>query len=728
MHDFDVSPLPLHKTSKRTAKMAPFLLNPKAPFIDNTELKDLVSYAKSGAQNWKHLTKSYFLSLFPIFQWIGRYNWTWFLGDLVCGLALGFMILPQGLAQAKIATLPAEYGLYTAFTGLVIYAFFATSKDVTIGPTAVLSLLTSQLIDSSNRDAAGNPIYAPETFALTLACVSGVYMLIIGFLRLGMLADFIPGAVISGFTTGAAISIIVQQLPSLFGIKGIKTNSQPTHMVFKDFCASLGSTQWDVAIGLSACAILVLLKYLKDRYSKKNKFWFWVGVSRNGIVLVLYLIISVIVAKTSPVDGKGNPIMKFNIVGFIPSGFKAPQVPQLDSGILSRVMVPAMSVTLVAIVEHVGIVRSFGRKFGYNRNIRPSQEIIAVGLSNFLGSFLNGYPATGSFSRSAVKAASGVRTPADGFITATVVVFALYLLTSVFYYIPSALLAAIIICAISDLISRYDTFIEFWNVSLLDFLVFITAIFVTIFAGIETGIFVSVSLAALILLLRLARPKVLLLETESQIKTEPGTDHSDAIMVFRLQESLTYPNAQHVSNRILKIVHERTRFTGVKRTAGERLWFEDAEEREAERGAEAEKLGSLKAIVFDFSAVNTFDSAGYQVIQELRTEVAKHAGRPVFFYFVNVRPPMQRVVANIMRTLYPEEILPLINQGNLSARYQSTEPSDLFFVTIQDAVSRAKLCLSANLSLFKEDIVLAKSSDKSELSTEQEQDTHCALV
>ncbi|KAJ1557957.1 hypothetical protein HK096_004371 [Nowakowskiella sp. JEL0078] len=675
--------------------------------IDSTEAKQFGNKTKSAAQNFPTHVKNYLISLFPIAQWITRYNLTWFGGDIIAALTVGFLILPQALAQAKIATLPPEYGLYTGFVGLVVYAFFATSKDATLGPTAVLSLLTSQLLVSANTDANGKDIYEKTTFAITLAFLTGIYQLFIGFFRIGFLANFIPATVIDGFTTGAAITIIIQQAPSLLGITGIETNKQPIYLAFRDILINLYRTKIDALLGLTALALLVGLKVLKETVGRRKAWAYWLGISRNGLILILYLLISYTITKTNP----DKTI--FTIVGNIPAGFKTPQRPNLDSGLLSRAWLPALTSTLISIVEHIGIVKAFGRKFGYTRNVNASQEIIAVGFTNFLGSFLSAYPATGSFSRSAVKAASGVRTPIAGLFCSVIVVIGLYALTGVFYFIPNSVLAAIIIGAMTELVSTYHTFIEFWNVSVLDFLVFIVAILATIFGGVEFGIYSSVGLAAFIVLLRLARPKVLaLVQSEGDkfdVAQSDEVDSTNGVMVIRFSESIEYPNSMYVGSRLLELVTANTEYGGIPRKVGDRLWFDDTEEKAAlhskklvsindtvvdleknETITEREPL-ILRALVFDFSAVNVFDQAGFNVFRETRDEIARFAGRPVYLYFANVKPKIRRNIVRLVQNAYSVDTLKLIKQrvSDESVLIQSTE--NIFFDSIEEAVKIANL-------------------------------------
>ncbi|KAJ3089532.1 hypothetical protein HK102_006173 [Quaeritorhiza haematococci] len=675
--------------------------------VDPTEFRAFVAGVKEGIPKLPAASARYIRNLVPIVGWIGRYNLTWFIGDLIAGFSVGFIVLPQGLAQAKIATLPPEYGLYSAFAGLLLYAFFSTGKDATVGPSTVLSLLTAQVIAAGNKDANGQNLYEPVIFAISLAFMTGVYELILGMLRLGIIVDFIPPTVITGFTTGAALTAIIVQLPKLLGIKGIDTNTQPLQFIIRDLLVNLSSTKVDAAFGISCALFLAFLKFARDKWGGRNRIFYFLGMARNGIALVVFLVISWGVTRVSG----GEP--PHSIVGNIPSGFKTPEVPRLDSDILSHVMGPAIITATVGIVEHIAISRSFGRKGGYT--IDPSQEMVALGLTNVLGSFLSGYPATGSFSRSAVNAASGVRTPAAGLITGAIVVLALYTMTPALYYTPEPVLAAIIIVSLSDLISPPSTYIEFWNVSFWDLMVCLTATFVTTFSSIQNGIYSSMLLALIVLLVRLARPYVSLLgklSTGSHFVSLEELDEARSpppgVLIFRVEQSITYPNAGYVGDVIMGHVRNRTVFGGEKRQAKDRLWCDDTEERAAK--LRKSKSGTttttstlqhtsdkdtvmihhqpiLQAIIFDFSAVASFDIAGYQSLIDLKKVVLRYAGQAVEFHFVNVKPHVRRVVRNMIKVLLEVEVMPV---GEGLYQREGTlpkNPDDFLHTDIDEAIS-----------------------------------------
>ncbi|KAJ3124274.1 hypothetical protein HK098_001284 [Nowakowskiella sp. JEL0407] len=673
--------------------MSKFFRLPTAE-VDSTEFRELTQKAKESGKNWKSNTIGYILSLFPIITWIKRYNLQWLIGDLIAGFTVGCLVLPQALGQAKIATLPPEYGLYTAFVGLFIYAFLATAKDLTIGPTAVLSLLTSQILASANKDAKGNNIFPPTEFALTLAFVTGIYQLVIGIFRIGFLADLIPNSVISGFTSGAVITIIIQQIPSLLGLKGIDTNTQPVYFVVRDIAVNLPKTKVDAAIGLTAVFALYTLAFLKDRLGKKNKVFYWAGLARNGIIFVIYLVVSIIVAKAAGNNSKGEPKVDYSLVGTLPAGLKPPTIPRLEIAVLDRVWVPAATAALISIVEHMGIVRSFGRKFGYANNIEPSQEIIAQGITNFLGSFFSAYPSTGSFSRSAVKAASGVRTPLAGLFTAAIVIIALYGLTGVFYFIPSSLLSAIIIASISDMISRLDTFIHFWSVSLIDFVIFITSFAVTLFVNVEVGIYTGIIFTILVTIIQTASPsaKFRLVEAKPAEYTANSSEEKSlvantdsVVLIIRITQSLIYGNARRTTTNITEFIRENIQYEGKLRPASERIWCDNAQEIAAKQTHVSPVLHS---IIFDFSAVTHFDSDGYDSLIEVRGDITKYIGRVPVIHFVSVAPEQRRLIRAILNTPYTEDVIAGIEGEYTYERYDNDD--ELFFDDINSALAKSK--------------------------------------
>ncbi|KAH8554681.1 sulfate transporter family-domain-containing protein [Umbelopsis sp. PMI_123] len=599
-------------------------------------------------------TKEYFASLFPIFTWIHRYNVTWLVSDIIAGVTVGIVVVPQGMGYAKIAQLPPQYGLYSSFVGVCIYCIFGTSKDISIGPTAVMSLLVGQTITSVT---ASNAQYTGPEIAALLALFGGIVSVFIGLVRLGIIVDFIPNPAIAGFMTGSAITISIGQWPKLFGISGVNTQDS-AYLIFGHFFQHLPSTKVDAAFGILGLIWLYSVRfgtqYLTKRYPKYEKPLFFCNIMRNGVLVIFGTLIAFLInigKSTSPIS----------ILKTVPAGFNAMGVPKIETGLLSEVAGTLPSVVIILILEHVAIAKSFGRINDYK--INPNQEIIAIGVANVFGSFFGAYPNTGSFSRTAIKARSGVRTPLAGIFSAAVVVLSLYALTPAFYYIPDAILAAVIIHAVSDLVSGPKFLKQLWHVNPLELGTFVCAVIITFFTSVEYGIYVSVALSIVILLVRIARPRYSVLgriplqrssTDEKFTDTErerfiyvPQTHRSlreyvqptpPGVICFRFDESLTYPNSGFISEKIIEYVRSNTRRgKPLPERKGDRAWNDNTNPE-----SEADNKTVLKALVFDFSGVNNLDSTGVQMLLDVQLAINRYADRDVEWHFAGITSPSIR--------------------------------------------------------------------------------------
>lgn len=445
--------------------------------------------------------KNYTISLFPIATWIYRYNLTWLTYDLIAGITVGCVVVPQGMSYAKLANLPAEYGLYSSFVGVLIYCFFATSKDVSIGPVAVMSQQVGRVIlevQSEYPEAPGPMI------ATMLALLCGAIALGIGLLRLGFILEFIPAPAVMGFMTGSAINIVSGQVPALMGIDKLFNTKDATYMVIINSLKNLKHSNYNAAFGVVSLFILYLIKYscqyLSKRFPKYKKVFFYTEIMRSALIIIFGTLISWAVCHPHKASGK----FPISIIKTVPRGLIHTGVMKVDTTYMSKMAGQLPVSTVVLLLEHIAISKSFGRVNDYK--ISPDQELIAIGVTNLVGTFFNAYPATGSFSRSALKAKCGVRTPAAGIYTGVVVLIALYALNTVFFWIPNAVLSAIIIHAVGDLIAHPRQLFHFWKIAPIDAVIFFVAIILTVFITIEVGIYFAVAASLVWLLLKLAFP------------------------------------------------------------------------------------------------------------------------------------------------------------------------------------------------------------------------------
>ncbi|EJD05905.1 high affinity sulfate permease [Fomitiporia mediterranea MF3/22] len=679
-------------SAKRFVKRTVGYPDPYVPTVTTTEW-----VKKTASKSPIDFVVDYLRSLFPIIGWIGRYNLGWLSGDLIAGITVGIVLVPQSMSYAQIATLEPQYGLYSAFVGVFIYCFFATSKDVSIGPVAVMSLTVSQIIKHVNQTHPD--VWPAQTIATAVSFICGFIVLGIGILRLGWIVEFIPTPAVSGFMTGSAVNIAAGQVPGLMGITGFDTRAA-TYKVIINTLKGLPRTDLNAAFGLPALvalyAIRISLDRLSKRYPRRARTFFFISILRNGFVIIVLTIASWLSMRHRR-NSKGNYPIK--ILQTVPSGFRHVGPPTINSSLISALASELPVATIILLLEHIAISKSFGRLNGYK--INPNQELIAIGVTNTIGSVFNAYPATGSFSRSALKSKSGVRTPLAGIFTGIVVIVALYGLTPAFFWIPNAGLSAIIIHAVADLVAKPSQVYGFWRISPIEFVIWVATVLVTVFSTIENGIYTSIIASLVWLLIRVARPrgyflgKVTLtlnsnqetsrevyvpLNSEDGKESKPGDiivrPPEPGVIVYRYEESVLYPNCSLLNEALIDYVKEHTRrgkdMSGV--SLSDRPWNDPG----PRRGHEAEELARdsgkplLKAIVLDFSSISHIDTTGVQALVDTRTEVERWADRKVEFHFANVLSRWIRrgLVAGgfgIGRpsAILPSEVAPVVSFDNL---------------------------------------------------------------
>jgi solute carrier family 26 (sodium-independent sulfate anion transporter), member 11 len=515
--------------------------------------------------------------------------------------------------------------------------------------------------------AKKDPGVPGHVVASALAIISGAVVCFIGLARLGWLVQFISLASICAYMTGSALNIAVGQVPTLMGISSVNSRA-PTYLVIINTLKSLGQTKLDAAMGLTALTMLYLIRFsfnwLARHYPRHKKLWFFCNTLRTVFVILLYTLISWLVNLHLP--GHKSSKSPFKILGSVPRGFKNAAVPEVNSRIISLFADKLPSTIIVMLIEHIAIAKSFGRVNNYT--INPSQELVAIGVTNLLAPFLGGYPATGSFSRTAIKSKAGVRTPLAGLITAIVVLLAIYALPAVFFYIPSASLSGVIIHAVGDLITPPNTVYQFWRVSPLEVIIFFAGVFVIVFSSIENGVYTTICASAALLLWRvfkaqgrfLGRVKVHSVIGDHILNGEDGKngpqpvpgndpdksirnvympiDHEDGsnphvhvdhpypgIFIYRFSEGFNYPNADHYLDHMVDVIFKSTRRTNPNTypRLGDRPWNDPGPRRGKAPVIEEDKP-TLKAVILDFSSVNNVDITSVQNLIDVRNQLDRY--------------------------------------------------------------------------------------------------------
>ncbi|KAK7870317.1 hypothetical protein R5R35_003707 [Gryllus longicercus] len=455
----------------------------------------------------------------PILQWLPKYSLEDAASDLVAGITVGLTLMPQAIAYAALAGLPSQYGLYSAFAGSFVYIIFGSCKEVNIGPTALLSLLTASYTQGTHPD-----------MAVLLCFLSGCVELLCGVFQLGFLVDFVSAPVVAGFTSAAALIIACSQLKGLLGL------SFSAHG-FLDTWIQLARLAHRFQVGdlvLGACCIVTLLslRQLKDvklrrcaggeaagesegegdgegkakakRPWGERALWF-ISTARNAMVVVTCAAIAY------ALEAQGT--LPFMLAGHIDAGLPVVSPPPFETSWSNRTYTfPEMVARLgsgVAVVPVVAILGNvaIAKAFASGARVDATQEMVTLGLCNVAGSFFRSMPVCGSFSRSAVNNASGVRTPLGGLYTGVLVLLALSLLTPYFYYIPRATLSSVIICAVIFMVEA-GTVMPIWRSNKRDLVPAFATFLACLFFGVEVGIVVGIAVDIAFLLYFNARPRV----------------------------------------------------------------------------------------------------------------------------------------------------------------------------------------------------------------------------
>ncbi len=484
----------------------------------------------------------------PILEWGRHYSRATLTNDMVAAIIVTIMLIPQSLAYAMLAGLPAEIGLYASILPLVVYAVFGTSRTLAVGPVAVVSLMTASAI--GEIAAQGTPAYLAA--AMLLAFLSGAMLIAMGLFRLGFVANFLSHPVISGFITASGLLIAAGQLKYLLGIPA---GGHTLPQIVIGIAENIGSVNLPTLI--LGASVLAFLYFVRLR------------LKRVLVVLGLSPRFADITTKAGPVAAVAVTILAATmldlgeegvaLVGAIPQGLPVPALPAFDLELIRTLAVPALLISLIGFVESVSVAQTLAAK--RRQRIVPDQELIGLGAANIASAISSGYPVTGGFARSVVNFDAGAETPAAGIYTAIGIALATLFLTPLLANLPQATLAATIIVAVLSLVN-VAVIRRVWTYSRVDFSAMAATILGTLFLGVEIGVVMGVVLSLLLHLHRTSRPHMAI------VGQVPGTEHfrnierhqveiSPQILSLRVDESLYFANTRYLEDRISALVAER---------------------------------------------------------------------------------------------------------------------------------------------------------------------------
>ncbi|KAB1205457.1 Sulfate transporter 1.3 [Morella rubra] len=526
----------LFQEFKASVKETFFADDPLSPFKDQTKSRKFIL----GIQ-----------AIFPIFDWGRRYNLTKFRGDIIAGLTIASLCIPQDIGYAKLANLAPQYGLYSSFVPPLIYAFMGSSRDMVIGPVSVVSLLLGTLLQNEFDPTTNATEY--RRLAFTATFFAGITQVTLGFFRLGFLIDFLSHAAIVGFMGGAAITIALQQLKGFLGIKTFTKKSDLISVMHSVWGSVNHGWNWQtIVIGATFLSFLLFTKYI----GKRNKKLFWVP----AIAPLISVILSTFFVYITHAEEKGVAIVKHIEKGINPSSVNEIYFSGENLGKGFRIGVVA---AMVALTEAVAIGRTFASMKDYQ--IDGNKEMVALGAMNVVGSMTSCYVATGSFSRSAVNYMAGCQTAVSNIVMSCVVFLTLEFITPLFKYTPNAILSAIIISAVINL--------------------------------------VSISFAKI--LLQVTRPNTATLgnipgtTVYRNIRQYPDATKVPGILIVRVDSAIYFSNSNYIKERILR-------------------WLTDEE-----GPKKAAFLPRFQFLIVEMSPVTDIDTSGIRAFEELHGSLMK---------------------------------------------------------------------------------------------------------
>ena len=485
----------------------------------------------------------------PIFTWLPHYHKRLLGADLLAGLIVTVMVIPQSLAYALLAGLPAVVGLYASILPQLLYTFLGTSRTLAVGPVAIIALMTGAAL--SSVAAPGTPEYLQA--ALVLSLLSGTILVAMGALKMGFFSNFLSHPVISGFLTASGILIAVSQLGSLLGVSSSGFTLVERLMTLLPNLPTFNP--YTVAIGGGTLLFLVLMR----RYGKQSLIKVGLPATLADLMTKAGPVFAVVVTTLAAWHWQLAYEHGVAVVGTIPSGLPALSFPWGDASLWRALLIPAMLISLVGFVESVSMGQMLAAK--RRQRISPNQELIGLGAANLAAGFTSGMPVTGGLSRTVINYDAGAQTPAAGAFAALGIALVTMAFTGWLYYLPIATLAATITVSILTLVD-IPMLRQTWRYSRSDFAAMAVTILLTLVEGIEAGIIGGVTLSIALFLYRTSRPHSALVGRVPDTEHFRNVERHDVETVsnaalLRIDESLYFANARYLEDTVYNLVASR---------------------------------------------------------------------------------------------------------------------------------------------------------------------------
>ncbi len=494
------------------------------------------------------------IRFFPASQWLSHYSKETLVSDLTAGVIVTVLLIPQSLAYAMLAGVPAEVGLYSSILPLFFYAFFGTSRTLSVGPVAVVSLMTATTLGTISEQGSASYL----TGAMTLALLSGAFLLAMGFLKLGFITNFLSHSVISGFISASAIIIALSQVKHVFGITA---HGDTLTEIIPSLLGTIKDTNAiTLIIGICVLLFLIFSKKFSVALFTSLKIEKKRAITLSKILPIASVILSIIAAFTLNLEQ-----YSVAVTGAIPSGLPSFTIAIPNYALIEALALPAFLISIIGYVESISVGKTLAAK--RRQKVEANQELIGLGAANIASSISGGFPVTGGFSRSVVNFDAGAVTQAASIFAAIGIAIASVFLTPVLYYLPKATLAATIIVAVISLID-FSILKKTFRYSMSDFYAILATGLITLFCGVEIGVASGVLLSIGLHLYQTSTPHI------AEIGLIEGSEHfrnihryvtqtDPTLLMLRPDESLFFPNASFLEQKIQSSIYQKDKIAHV---------------------------------------------------------------------------------------------------------------------------------------------------------------------
>uniref|UniRef100_A0A5B7AQ71 STAS domain-containing protein n=2 Tax=Davidia involucrata TaxID=16924 RepID=A0A5B7AQ71_DAVIN len=562
-----------------------------------------------------------FQYLLPICQWLPSYSFSLFRSDLIAGLTITSLAIPQGISYAKLANLPPILGLYSSFVPPLVYSVLGSSRHLAVGPISIASLVMGTMLSEMVSPTDEPALYLKLAFTSTF--FAGLLQASLGLFRLGFIIDFLSKATLTGFMAGAAIMVSLQQLRGLFGIPHLTTKMQIIP-VLVSFLTLRKEWSWQtIVMGFSFLVLLLTAR----KISMRNPKLFWVAAAAPLTSVILSTLLVFLLRSQLP------GILK---IGKLPKGLNPPSMNKLyfHGPHLGLSIKTGIVTGILTLCEGIAVGRTFASLQNYQ--VDGNKEMTAIGLMNIAGSCSSCIVTTGSFSRSAVNYNAGAKTAFSNIVMATTVLVTLLFLMPLFYYTPNFILAAIILTAVLGLID-YNDAIHLWKIDKLDFLACSCSFFGVLFISVPMGLAIAVGVSIFKILLHVTRPNIVILgnitgtQVYQSLTRYEKASRVPSFLILGIESPIYFANSTYIKERILR-------------------WVREEKER-----IETNKGSMLKCIILDMTAVTAIDTSGIDAILELNKTLKLSS-----LQLVLVNP-----VGNVMEKMWSSKALDLFRMNGL---------------------------------------------------------------